>query len=457
MSKKMTNKKSSILILVFIYTLIIAPLQGCAETTTKVHPEWSKNVAIYEVNIRQHTPEGTFKAFEEHLPQIKEMGIGIIWLMPIQPIGIENRKGGLGSYYSISDYTAVNPEFGTMEDLKSLVNKAHELDIRVILDWVANHTAWDHPWTKYNPDFYTKDSVGNFVPPVDDWADVIDLNYENMNLRKEMTEAMKFWITDCDIDGFRCDVAAMVPTDFWNDAVAELNKVKQVFMLAEATEPELHEHAFDMTYGWKMLGLINDIAKGDKSANDLYDYYEWQKEEYSPDDYQMIFTTNHDENSWNGTVQERLGNAVETFAVLTGVVKGMPLVYGGQEAGLDKALRFFEKDTIDWKENKLRTIYTKLFNLKKNNKALWNGIAGGEMNIIKSSDEKNIFSFVRVKDGDKVVAIFNLSPDKKRFSIESDKLTGAYTNLFTNEKVEFKSIENFELDGRGYMVLEKHE
>ncbi len=447
---------SGYLKLILVSIIAILVIIGCNAQPTaksKTHPEWSKNVAIYEVNIRQHTPEGTFKAFEEHLPQLKEMGIGIIWLMPIQPIGKENRKGSLGSYYSISDYTAVNPEFGTIDDLKSLVNKAHELGIYVILDWVANHTAWDHPWVKSNPEFYTKDSVGNFVPPVADWADVIDLNYDNLSLRKEMIEAMKYWVTNHDLDGFRCDVAAMVPTEFWNSATKELNKTKPVFMLAEATEPELHEEAFDMTYAWQMLGLINDIAKGEKSASDINEYFEREKKDYPLDAYRMVFTTNHDENSWNGTVKERLGDAVETFAVFTGVINGMPLVYSGQEAGLDKALKFFEKDTIDWKENNLRNIYTKLFNLKKNNKALWNGTSGSEMNIIETTDENNVFSFTREKDGDKVVAIFNFSNKNKEFTIKNSLYTGHYINLFTNENVELKGNDKFELKPWGYKIL----
>ncbi len=392
------NKTISIFIKTISTLLILFSTQSCAQKISKVHPQWSKNVSIYEANIRQHTPQGTFKAFEEYLPQLKDMGIGIVWLMPIQPIGKENRKGSLGSDYSIRYYTAVNPEFGTVDDLKSLVNKAHELGIYVILDWVANHTAWDHHWTKSNPEFYTKDSDGNYVPPVDDWSDVIDLNYNNKDLRKEMIKAMEYWVKDCDLDGFRCDVAAMVPMDFWNDAVDSLNKIKSVFMLAEAHEPELHKHAFDMTYGWKFKDLFNEIAQGKKSVEDLDEYYNWENSNYHKDAYRMMFTTNHDENSWNGTVQERLGDAVETFAVLTGVIKGMPLVYSGQEAGLDKVLSFFDKDSIDWKETNLRKIYTKLFQLKKNNKALWNGSSGGDMIRIKSSNDKNIFSFIREKE-----------------------------------------------------------
>jgi len=449
--KKFTNE-----ILLFVFILLTLSSNGLfAQEKTKTHPEWSKNAAIYEVNIRQHTPEGTFKAFEKHLPKLKVMGIGIIWLMPSQPIGVKNRKGTEGSYYSISDYTAVNPNFGTLEDFKSLVNKAHEMDMYVILDWVANHTAWDHHWVESNPEFYTKDSLGNFVSPVADWSDVIDLNYDNENLRKEMYSAMEYWITECNIDGFRCDVAAMVPTDFWNTTTAKLSKIKPLFMLAEATETELHEEAFDMTYGWTFKDLMNDIAQGEKTVEDLDAYYEKDKIEYNPDSYRMMFTTNHDENSWNGTVQERLGKSVEVFAVLTGVVSGMPLVYSGQEAGLDKALKFFEKDTINWKENKLRKIYTKLFQTKKTNKALWNGVNGGEMVRLKSNNDTNIFSFAREKDGDKIIAIFNLSPKKQTFSIDENLLSGSYTNLFNNEKIRLKKNEKFELDEWNYLVLVK--
>jgi len=442
----------------FLFTLLITigiSFQGFTQDTSKTHPEWSKNAAIYEVNIRQHSPEGTFKAFEEYLPQLKDMGIGIIWLMPIQPIGLENRKGTLGSYYSISDYTAVNPEFGTLDDFKSLVNKAHELGIYVILDWVANHTAWDNKWVKSNPEFYTKDSDGKFVPPVEDWSDVIDLNYDNQNLRKEMENAMKFWINECNIDGYRCDVAAMVPIDFWNNVTDNLNKIKPIFMLAEASEPELHEHAFDMTYGWQFKDLMNDIAQGKKSVEELDAYYTVEKLNYNLDAYRMIFTTNHDENTWNGTVQERLGDAIEVFAVFSGVIKGMPLVYNGQEAGLDKALEFFEKDSIDWKETNLREIYTKLFQTKKVNKALWNGSSGGEMIRLKSNNDKNIFSFAREKDGDKIIAIFNLSPNKQIFTINNSLLSGSYKNLFTNSNVELKKDEEFELDSWNYLILTK--
>lgn len=450
MKKYFSNRAALIFTLVFVIAGQ-APLQIFAQTESKTHPEWSKNLAIYEANIRQYSPEGTFKAFEADLPQIQKMGIGIVWLMPIHPIGEKNRKGSLGSYYSVKDYEAVNPEFGTLADFKSLVNKIHELGMYVIIDWVANHSAWDNPWVTTNPDFYSRDSLGNFVPPVPDWHDVIDLNFENKTLGKAMINAMKYWVTECNIDGLRCDVAAMVPTEFWNAATTSLNKIKPVFMLAEAHESELHG-AFDMTYAWQFKDLINAMAKGEKTVADIDLYYEFEKTHYRPDDYRMIFTTNHDENSWNGTVYERLGDAVETYAVLSGVFRGMPLIYSGQEAGLDKALAFFEKDPIEWSEHKLRGIYTKLFHLKRKNQALWNGRHGGDIVRLKTNNDKNIYSFSREKNGDRVIAIFNFSPAKQTVILNSSPVAGNYTNLFTESTLELKEEQTFELDSWGYLV-----
>lgn len=277
-----------------------------------IHPEWSINANIYEVNVRQYTPEGTFAAFEKHLPELKKLGVDIIWIMPINPIGKQNRKGALGSYYAVANYKTVNPEFGTVDDFKKLVNKTHKLGMKIIIDWVANHTAWDNIWVKDHPEFYTRDAKGNFVPPVADWEDVIDLNYDNKELRSLMIDAMKYWVKECNIDGFRCDVAAMIPIDFWNEAVPELKKIKHVFMLAEANENFVHQ-AFDMSYNWQLKDLMNDIAKGKKNAEDLVKLFEKEKQEYKTDDYRMSFTTNHDLNSWDGTEYVKIGERNGSF------------------------------------------------------------------------------------------------------------------------------------------------
>lgn len=389
------------------------------EKSEVIHPDWSKNATIYEANIRQHSPEGSFKKFEAYLPELKKMGVKLIWLMPINPIGEKNRKGTLGSYYAVRDYRGVNPEFGSEADFKQLVKAIHAQGMYVIIDWVANHTAWDHAWVEQHPEYYKKDKEGNFVPPVPDWADVIALDYNNQDLRKEMIESLRFWLTEYDIDGFRCDVAAMVPTDFWNDARKELDKTKKVFMLAEAQEWELQEKAFDMTYGWQFKNLFNDIAQSKKSVKDLDAYLNGEEKNYNANSYRMLHITNHDLNSWEGTEFVRLGEATETFLVLSNILKGMPLIYSGQEAGNNKALEFFERDPIEWKPHPFKQLYTKLFQLKAKNKALWNGVSGGQLQRIETGNDEQVFAFSREKSGDQIVAIFNLSNKSQMAEIKS--------------------------------------
>ena len=418
------------------------------------HPGWAKNASIYEVNIRQYTPEGTFNAFEKHLPELKKLGVDILWLMPINPIGILNRKGSLGSYYSIRDYKAVNPEFGTLDDFKSLVNKIHDLKMHVIIDWVANHTALDNVWVKDHKDFFKLDSSGNFIPPVKDWSDVISLNYSNKKLWNYMIDAMSYWLKECDIDGFRCDVAAMVPIEFWKDAYPKLLKIKNIFMLAEANEPFIHQ-AFDMTYNWQLKDLLNQFASGKKKAIDLIDYFEKEKIEYKPNYYRMNFTSNHDLNSWDGTEYERMKDGAESFAVLCQLVPGMPLIYTGQEAGMNKRLRFFDKDTVNWKTNKMRAIYSTLNQLKKNNHALWNGLDGGELKSLSTGNE-NVFAFIRKKNGNKIFAVFNFSKDIQKAKINSDAIAGKYMDVFNNGKRNtINSNYEVELQPWGYNIFSK--
>lgn len=432
----------------------LSALPVTAQTRSEVvHPAWTKNATIYEANIRQHSKEGSFQKFEEYLPELKKMGVKVIWLMPINPIGEKNRKGTLGSYYAVRDYRGVNPEFGTPADFKKLVKSIHAQGMYVIIDWVPNHTAWDHPWAEKHPEFYKKDKDGKFVPPVPDWADVIALDYSNQQLRKEMLEAMRFWLTEYNIDGFRCDVAAMVPTDFWNDTRKELDKTKKVFMLAEAHEFELHEKAFDMTYGWQYKDLFNEIAQGKKSVKDLDAYLNGEEKHYHPDAYRMLHITNHDLNSWEGTEFVRLGDAVETFLVLSNIMKGMPLMYSGQEAGNNKALNFFERDPIEWKAHPFKQLYTKLFQLKKTNKALWNGLAGGEMQRIHTGADEHVFAFTREKDGNKIVAIFNLSNKAQTADIQSALAKGKLRDINSGAKAPQGANVKFNLKPWEYKVF----
>ena len=423
------------------------------KVTLMKHVNWSRNANIYEVNIRQYTPEGTINAFKEHLPRLKDMGVDILWLMPVQPIGEMNRKGSLGSYYSVKDYKAVNPEFGTMQDLQELVKEAHGMGMYVILDWVANHSAWDNVWAKEYPEYYVKEKDGTFHSPYD-WTDVIEFDYDNPAMRDSMIRALKFWIEEADVDGYRCDVAGMVPTDFWNDAVAQLKQIKPVFMLAEDEDNvALLEHAFDMNYSWKLMHLMNDIAKGDKKAQDIWGYLQWNEQTFPKDAYRMTFITNHDENSWNGTAKKRLGDGVNAFAVLTYTIPGMPLIYSGQEAGNDKVLRFFEKDTIDWSHIIYQDFYTKLNALKKNHPALRNGAEGGDVINIGEGGDENLIAFMRVKDNDKVLAIINLSGKNMQFKPSSELAYGTYTNIFSGEKTEMGKDTVLELGPWTYYVL----
>lgn len=394
-----------------------------AAATPMPHVEWSRNANIYEVNIRQYTPEGTFEAFARHLPRLKQMGVDILWLMPVQPIGEKNRKGTLGSYYAVRDYTAVNPEFGTMADLKALVKQAHGLGMRVIIDWVANHTAFDNPWTVAHKDWYLKNDKGELYPVTytdgaepEYWTDVTGLDWRNRDLWKGMTEAMLFWVREADIDGFRCDVAGKVPTPFWNQARAALDQVKPVFMLAEADKPDLHEHAFDMTYGWDTKDIFKDIAKGKADARTLKAFVEHPPKAFPPGAYRMRFTTNHDENSWSGSDVELYGPAFKAMAVLAATLPGMPLIYGGQESGLDKRIQFFEKDPIAWKDYRYAPFYAGLLKLKHDNPALWNGQYGGAMQVLDTGNDK-VFAFRRHRDHNVVQVVVNVSNAAQRYTL----------------------------------------
>ncbi len=425
----------------YIITLLLTLIFSCQ--ANKSNSSWSKDAIMYEVNIRQFTPEGTFKAFAKHLPRIKDLGIDIIWFMPIHPIGEKNRKGTLGSYYSVKDFQAINPEFGSMEDFKELVDEIHRLDMKVIIDWVANHTAFDNIWIENGKlDWYTLDSLGNLQPPLGtDWWDVADLNYDNLEMRQEMIKSMKFWLKETNIDGFRCDVADWVPIDFWKECIEELKKEKSVFMLAEAENPELHRVGFDATYAWHFHFVMNEIAQNKKFANDIKKYIKNKSKEFSKSSYRLHFTSNHDENSWKGHVNERLGSLVKSFAVMSVTLEGMPLIYNGQEAGLNKRLEFFEKDTICWDDLSMTDFYKKLFKLKKENIALWNGDYGGEIEIVSNEGDSLSFAYIRKKNNNKVISIFNFSEEERFINLSSEHLKGEFSSIFNRENIVFSTNE----------------
>ena len=422
--------------------------------TVLKHAEWTAYATVYEVNIRQYTAEGTFAAFEQHLERLRDMGVDILWLMPVNPIGEEGRKGSLGSYYAVKDYMAVNPEFGTMKEFKSLIDRIHDLGMKVIIDWVANHTSHDNRWKEEHPDWYKKDEHGGFVSPYD-WTDVLALDYGNKDLWHGMSEAMNFWLKECDIDGFRCDVAMLVPTEFWDFARRELEKTKPVFMLAESEEPAHHQRAFDASYSWEMFKIWQAVAKGEKNAGDIRKQTEKEFSLFPEDAYRLLFTTNHDENSWNGTEYEMFGDATRTFAVLSFMMKGIPLIYSGQEAGLNHRLKFFDKDEIDWSHLYAAEFYTKLTGIKKRNPALYNGPFGSPLFWIESSEKQHILSFYRRREANTVVVLINLSNRHLDVEFDMEELAAEYKNAFTGERLGLKSKEKFHFDPWQYYVFER--
>jgi len=412
-----------------------------------------ETAVIYEANIRQYSPEGTFDMFTKDIPQLKDLGVKIIWLMPVFPISETKRKatGGpdskfasefpkeeqakyLGSYYAVTDFTKINPEFGTKEDFRELIKVAHDNGIYVILDWVPNHTGWDHEWLKTNPEYYTQNDNGDVIhPDGTDWTDVADLNYDNQNMRTEMIEDMMYWITDEGVYGFRCDVAGSVPLDFWQQAVPQLREKKDLFMLAEAWEPELLDgNLFDMAYAWDGHHLLNALAKGEKGLEDYDSYIQKISKDYDADDILMNFVTNHDENSWNGTIKERMGDASGLMTALSFTLKGMPLIYSGQEYDLDHRLKFFEKDSFPHSKGETWKLLQKLGQLKNSNPALHGGKNAASYKRLDS--ENNILMFERFKDNASILFVGNISDEENKTVIPE----GVYVDYMTSKKVEFK-------------------
>lgn len=422
-------------------------------TTGLQHPEWSRTATLYELNIRQFSQEGTFRAIINQIPRLKNMGIDCIWLMPIHPIGEKNRKGTLGSYYSVKDYKGLNPMYGTEEDFRALVQAIHVNEMKVIIDWVANHSAWDNPWVEAHPEYYKQDSTGNLLSPFD-WTDVVALNYENDSLQAAMIDAMSYWVSEFDIDGFRCDVAGLVPTAFWNKARKTLDEIKPVFMLAEDDDPKLKlcDEAFDMSYGWEFHHLMNTIAQGKDTWAKL-DTFFMKDSLYPADSYRMSFITNHDENSWNGTVFERLGDNVKPIAALYTTIQGMPLMYSGQEAGMKKRLEFFDKDAIEWGNFEFAEFYTTLFKLKKSNEALHNGSHGAKPVRIATEHDDKVYCFIRQKGDNAVLVAVSLANEPLDITLNGTIPDDEYTNVFSNENMNLKTGAKLSLPAHGYAVF----
>jgi glycosidase len=469
---------------IFLLVLTITTFISCknsnetekaAEKLGDFTNESAENAVIYEANIRQYSPEGTFDAFTKDIPELKKLGVKIIWIMPIQPISMTNRKTTdgrlvtdiedekerakyLGSYYSISDYRGINPDMGSKSDFKDLVQTAHDNGIYVILDWVANHTGWDHKWITLHPEYYHKNKSGEVTDPLNPetgeswgWTDVAHLDYSNPELHEVMKEEMMYWVKELNIDGFRCDVADNVPTSFWEFAIPKLREAKPLFMLMESNkEYLLKNNLFDMGYGWEAHHVMNDINKGTKTVADLDSLFVKIKKEYEPTAYFMNFTSNHDENSWNGTEYERMGDGVEAFTVLTYTMPGMPLIYTGQEYDLKRRLKFFEKDSIPKSKGNMFALYEKLGALKNNNKALNGTKKAASFARIQTSKDAMILAFTRENKSEKVIYIGNLSKEPVKFTLPLD---GTFTNYLTNQKVTLKKGQQHQFKPWEYWIL----
>jgi glycosidase len=439
---------------------VAAAAAVAAGADTAFYPSWSKDAVIYEINVRQFTPEGTLAALERHLPRLDSLGVDILWLMPVQPIGVEGRKGGLGSYYSVRDYTAINPEFGTEADFKRFVDAAHARGMRVILDWVANHTAHDHPWTREHKDWYTLRPDGSISFPLDqegretDWTDVAELNYDSPAMRRAMLDEMRWWVDSMNIDGFRADVAWGIPYDFWAEMRRELTGANpDIFLLAEAEDPRLHEY-FHATYAWSLHHLLNEIAQGKKAVDELTHYFAQEDSLYPPGAYRMTFTSNHDENSWQGTEFERMGaNHVPAFVLAATLENSIPLLYTGQEASLNKRLRFFEKDTVDWNGPSLADFYRTMFELKEQNPALANGPWGGVQTPLRTDSGERVYAFTRTRGDNTVLVAVNFGNAPARVAYQGLQETGTFTDWFTRAPVALQAAGSLDVPAHGYRVL----
>lgn len=469
----------------FLCTIVVL-LTSCKEilkdhddhkTTTTVEHNFKpydhsqlENAIIYEANIRQYSEAGTFNEFTKDIPELKKLGVKVIWLMPVFPISEKNRKAKgdlmvhdiedpkerekyLGSYYSIADYEKVNPEFGTKEDLDKLIETAHDNGMYVILDWVANHTGWDNWWIDKHPEYYTQNENGEIIHPAGtDWTDTADLNYENKDVWKTMTASMKYWVKNHNIDGFRCDVAHEVPTEFWNYAVKELEQDKELFMLAESEKKDLFYEAFDMGYNWEGHHLMNELAQGKKPVKEWDEYMKRNEQNYQADDILMNFITNHDENSWNGTVKERMGDASELMLSFQYMIPGMPLIYSGQEYGMDHRLKFFEKDMIPKEKGNVWEMMEKLGDLKQNHPALHGGKEAASYERLATTADDQIYAIKRSKGDDQIIYMANLSDASTVFKVND--LNATATNLMNKDQMSISKGQEITLQPYEYLLLD---
>ena len=417
-------------------------------------PSFLSNSNLYEVNVRQYTVQGTFKAFEEHLPRLKDMGVEILWMMPIHPIGIKKRKGTLGSYYSIQNHKGINPEFGTENDFRELVLKIHSLEMKIIVDWVANHTSWDNVWIQTNPEFFVKDGDGNFIAPYD-WDDVIQIDHTNEAEQAAMIDAMQYWVTAFNIDGFRADLAHLTPLPFWLKARLQLSAFKKdLIWLAETEEINYHE-AFDISYTWRWMHTTQQFVTGEKTLADCIKILSDYKRDFDQKNLRLFFTSNHDENSWNGSEYEKYGIFAKPWAVFSMLYASVPLIYSGQEIPNRKRLEFFEKDHLEWNgEISLHQFYKSLLSLRKRNK-VFRDLKATDIIIDEDLIQKKIFYMLLQKESSTVVCIINFNKNAVAENITLNAPAGNYKELLADEEVLINQQFSFKKEGGGFCILEK--
>lgn len=445
-------------VLVSVFVLLGASLQAaetpepCPEQAAIGVPEWVRHAVIYEINVRQYSAAGNFAAVTADLPRLHELGVDVLWFMPIHPIGEHNRKGPLGSYYAVKDYLKVNPEFGTEEDFRQLVTAAHAKGFRVILDWVGNHTAWDNPLAKEHPDYFLRDAKGTFQPPTGfDWTDVIQLDFSNPGVLDFQFTAMAHWVKDLGVDGFRCDFATGVPTKFWNGLFGKLREVRpDLFFLAESELPQHQLHAFNASYGFDMAQTFDAVAQGRAGVSHIDDTLAATRASFPGGAAMLYYTSNHDRNSWDGTEYERLGGGAAPFAVLSFLLNGIPLVYNGQEIGLERRLKFFERDPIVWRTHPLTGFYRRLCELRHQHPALATGVA-----VRRIATTRNDAGYVLLREsgGKKIVGLLNLTARDFSANAYDPALEGTWRDAFTGEKVAWKSSVPIALNAWQYRVL----
>jgi glycosidase len=428
------------------------PPQVCADQPALGTPEWTRSAVVYEVNTRQYSAAGTFAAVEADLPRIRALGADVLWFMPVHPIGEHNRKGPLGSPYAVRDYYGINAEFGTAADFRKLVDAAHQRGFHVVLDWVGNHTAWDNPLAQQHPDYYVRDAKGSFVPPLGfDWTDVIQLDFNNHAVWDYEYEALAYWIREFGIDGFRCDFATGVPTKFWEEVSARLRKLRpDLFLLAESELPQQQLLAFNASYAFEMMQTFNAVAQGRACVSHIDDTMAATRAQFPHGATLLRYTTNHDENSWQGTEFERLGGGASTFAVLSFMLDGIPLIYNGQEIGLDRRLAFFERDPIVWREHPLTHFYRTLCNLRHQHSALRTGSVQRRLDTTRN---EAVYALLRESGDDRIVALLNLTARDVSAEVFDPALAGKWRDAFTNEIVESGSHQSISLQAWRYRVL----